>query len=289
MTLGGQRSAGTKAILRPLSPLNLKARIKSRTGLAAQVEDPESPAQGTRSFHHPTSSDQAQVDLEEQEIQQTSSSNSLCGRSRSNTTSSVLTTTSSSSSIPTITLTEAGDEIPRDHYRSRRRFPAYLTETEDFPREAHSDTEFAEEAEGESISGTGLGSGSTADGLRASASSVSLSGALPSVAPSTTHQQRPGTTSAPVLSASSARVAGRVPPGVDVHRDPRLITVSSHVPCGESNQPLPLHLLSHSRPAHPPAVHPSHPVPPSPSNCTFHCIMSLSFALAIITSKNLNA
>ncbi len=299
MTLGSRRSAGTRAILReipvpvlgPLSPLNrkaaakVKANVKARTPLAAQVEDPTGTSQGNRMFRFRSASSQALVKPEEQRINSevTEIVSSSGGRSRSNTTSSVLTTASSSSSIPTITITETSNDSARAEDRRQR----FLTEPQGLPTEPEflAEAEFAEQAEADPFSGTELRLGSTSGGLlRASASSVSLSGALPSTAPRTT-QHLTGTSSAPVPSASSARLTantGRYSPGVELHRDPRLITVSSHVPQGDSSQPLSLHLLSHCRLQSPPSCPPA----AFPSNCTSYLqSRSLSFSFAIDTSK----
>ena len=244
MTLGSRRSAGTRAVLRdipvpvlgPLSPLNrkaaakLKAKVKARKPPAAQVEESTATSQGNRMFRFRAAGRQALVKPEEQGVHNEGTNiNSREGRGRSNTTSSVVTAASSSSSIPTITITESDNETFRIEDQSRR----VLAGSEEVPPEPESqiEAEFAEEAEAGPCSGTELRFGPTSDGLlRASASSVSLSGALPSTALRTTHT---GTSSAPVPSALSARVpanTGRTPPGVELHRDPRLITVSSHVP-----------------------------------------------------------
>jgi hypothetical protein len=205
MTPGSRRSAGTRAILReipvpvlgPLSPLShlkatarIRAKVKAPAPLAAQVEDPTAPSQGAQ---YPPSSNPALVEPDEQRVASEGASNiSPSGRGRSHTTSSVLTTASSSSSIPTITVSET-----RNHSSAPEASEGV-------------EAEFAEEL------GARLSFGpSTGGELRASASSVSLSGSA-----RTTQHLTP--TSAPVTSASSS--------GVDSHRDPRLITVSSHVP-----------------------------------------------------------
>jgi hypothetical protein len=202
MTLGSRRSAGTRAILReipvpvlgPLSPLShlkatarIRTKVKAPAPLAAQVEDPTAPSQGAQ---YPPSSNPPLVEPDEQRVASEGASN--IGRGRSHTTSSVLTTASSSSSIPTITVSET-----RNHSSAPEASEGV-------------EAEFAEEL------GARLSFGpSTGGELRASASSVSLSGS----ARTTQHLTA---TSAPVTSASSS--------GVDSHRDPRLITVSSHVP-----------------------------------------------------------
>lgn len=217
MTLGSRRSPTSRAILRelpaptlgPMSPLTfratakIRAKVKARTGLAAQVEDPTTSSR--RNI-------QAQVEPEEQgarledegrgenfDHDLNHETEPHTRRNRTNTTSSVLTTgtSSSSSSIPTITVTN------------------------------HRETQHAIFAEAE---GQGLGSVTTSN----TGSSVSLPGAvstllegsLPTAAPTAPTP----TPSAGLGSGSpgsiSAPPAGRTTPGVDSGRDPRLITVS---------------------------------------------------------------
>ncbi|EXJ54386.1 hypothetical protein A1O7_09725 [Cladophialophora yegresii CBS 114405] len=231
MTLGSRRPAGTSARLRevavpapvhgPLGPLSnlkvtakIRAKVKARAPLAAQVEDPTAAPRGQRhvqslSASSPTFVEPDQHRLASEAATNISSSSSGGGRGRSHTTSSALTTASSSSSIPTITVTETRINFPA---QEDPRQSASSVESERIEAEAEAEAEVEE-------SGTRLSFGASTGGrLRASASSVSLSGSTRT----RTSQQLTGPTSAPVSSASSS--------GVDLHRDPRLITVSSHVP-----------------------------------------------------------
>ena len=237
MTLGSERSAGTRALLRglpvpslgPLGHLNtratakIRARVKAQTPLAAQVEDPTASSHEQHQVRHRSApGNHARVQLDEQRADsERATTDSRSERGRSNTTSSVLPTSSSASSIPAITISEISNRYPREGY-----YNPILAETEILPAEAGFETESAEETDTETFPGT------THRFVRASASSESLSGTLPATAPRTTLTQHlTGSTSAlpQLLSATSPGTAnaGRVTPGVDTPRDPRLITVRS--------------------------------------------------------------
>ncbi|EXJ69445.1 uncharacterized protein A1O5_07481 [Cladophialophora psammophila CBS 110553] len=138
-------------MLAPLGSLKatakIRAKVKVRTPLAAQVEDPDS------ILNHGIQtavSDQAQVDCED--TLQDESANSR-GRGRSdttNTTASFWTTASSSNSIPAITFSESSSPDPGHEG---------IEEAASRPIEAAIEAEIAAEAQpGSGILGPSLGS-----------------------------------------------------------------------------------------------------------------------------------
>ncbi|KIW93442.1 uncharacterized protein Z519_06047 [Cladophialophora bantiana CBS 173.52] len=166
MTLGSQRAAGTRAILRELpvpmlAPLGslkatakIRAKVKVRTPLAAQVEDPDS------ILNHGIQtavSHRAQVDGEETLGDESANSR---GRGRSdttNTTASFWTTASSSNSIPAITFSESSSPDPGHED---------IEEAASCPIEAAIEAEIA--AQAQSGSGIEPSLGSTIEGGSAS-------------------------------------------------------------------------------------------------------------------------